>query len=320
MIFLVLFCHFIRRMYASWYFDVITRNLYGFVYLFHMPVFIFISGYFSKNNHSDNYYKKTISRCLIPYLLFDFIYSLIDSGGDIWGSLLGLTTPQWTMWFLLSLFFWRIIVKPFSMFKGAFFLSVLLSLYVGFTEMGSFLSLARTFSFFPYFLAGYLISEQSIEKVRSMKKAYALLCFAFAIVVLIVIQKLDVGFSALYMSSPYKDMSGIASVGVRFLLLVSGFLCIGGFLSIIPEKQSIVSIIGKNSILIYLVHSRIILALMMIPAIQMHNGLASIVFAAVFSAAICLLFGNDRIAGVYHSVIGHISNVFIKKESTPKEI
>ena len=151
MIFLVLFCHYIEKMYASWQDDLFTRYLYYFVYLFHMPVFIFISGYFSKKNNSDNYYKKTISNCLIPFLLFNLLYSLMGSRGNVLDSLLGFTYPQWTLWFLLSLFLWRVIVKPISLFKGAFFLSVLLSLYVGFTELGGFLSLARTFGFLPYF-------------------------------------------------------------------------------------------------------------------------------------------------------------------------
>ncbi|MBR6349503.1 MAG: acyltransferase family protein [Lachnospiraceae bacterium] len=314
MIFLVLFCHFIEKMYASWQDDVITRYLYYFIYLFHMPVFIFISGYFSKKNDSERYYKNTIGNCLIPYILFNFIYCLIGSRGDIWGSLLGFTYPQWTLWFLLSLFLWRVLIKPVSMIKGAFYLSILLSLYVGFTKLGGFLALARTFSFLPYFLAGYLLPEQYVEKVRSMKKIYACFAFALAVVSLLVIQRLGVGISALYMSVPYNGMSGIASIGIRLLILLTGFLCIGGFISIISEKHSIVSIIGKNSILIYLVHSGIIRAIMKISAIKINNGLVSIAFAAVFSVTICLLFGNEPIAKAYRFIIGSISNVLLKRE------
>ncbi len=318
MIFLVLLCHFIEKMYTSWQDDIITRYLYYFIYLFHMPVFIFISGFFSKKNDSDDYYKKTISNCLIPYILFNFLYRMMGSGGNVLTSLLGFTRPKWTLWFLVSLFLWRIFIKPISMFKGAFYLSVLLSLYVGFTELGKFLALARTFGFLPYFLAGYLIPEAYIENVRKLKKGYALFAFAFAAVSLLVIQKTGAEISALYMSTPYKDMSGSALPGVRLLILATGFICISGFILIASEKHSIITVMGKNSILIYLVHSGIIRVLVKNSPIQIHNGLTCIGFAVAFSVIICLLFGNDPVAGVYRSLISHISNGLIKKEPTPQ--
>ena len=318
MILLVLFCHYIEKMYPAWQDDSITRYLYYFVYLFHMPVFIFISGYFSKKNNSDDYYKKTISNCLIPYVLFNLLYCLVSSRGDIVNSLLQLPYPQWTLWFLLSLFLWRLLLRPVSMFRGAFLLSILLSLYIGFTEMGNFLSLARTFSFFPYFLAGYLIPEQAIEKVRSLNKAVILILFAFAVISLLLIQKLGVSISALYMSTPYMylGMSGMASVGVRIFLLVTGFICIMGFIALAPEKYSFLSLFGKNSVLIYLVHSGIIRFLMHVSAISVDNGLLSVCFAVVFSFAVCVLFGNEPVVKIYRSVIGYVSRVFVKNKKT----
>lgn len=314
MIFLVVFCHFIETMYASWQDDPVTRYLYCFIYLFHMPVFIFISGFFSKKNDTDDYYRKTISNCLIPYIIFNFLYCMMGTGGDVLQSLLGFTYPQWTLWFLLSLFIWRITVKPVSMFKGAFFLSVLLSLYVGFTELGGFLALARTFGFLPFFLAGYLIPEQYIGKIRSLKKVYALFALVFAVISLFVLQRSGAGIAVLYMSTPYDGMSPAASVGVRTLILATGFICIGGLILIVSEKHSIISVIGKNSILIYLVHSGIIRVLMHVSFIKIDNGPVSIVFAAVCAAAVCLLFGNDPVTKVYRYVIDLISNVVLKKK------
>ena len=179
--------------------------------------------------------------------------------------------------------------------------------------------MARTFSFFPFFIAGYLIPEHYIEKVRSMKKVYAFLAFALAIVSLLVIQKLGVGISALYMSRPYNGMSGIASIGIRLLIIATAFLCIGGFISLASEKHSMISVIGKNSILIYLVHSGLLLALTKVSALKIDNGLVCIAFAAVFSVTICLLFGNEPIARVYRSIIGCISNVLIKRDETQEK-
>lgn len=312
MIFLVLFCHFIEAMYASWQDDLVTRYLDFFIYLFHMPVFVFISGYFSKKCDSENYYKKTISNYLIPYLLFNFIYGLIDFGGSVGGSIAGILYPRWTLWFLLSLFMWKIMVKPFSMFKGAFWLSVLISLYVGFTGMEVFMSLSRTFCFFPFFLAGFLIPEQYIEKVRSLNKGYAVLALAFACGALILIQILGVEISALHMSLPYDKTSDIAPAGERLLILVTGFVCIAGLVMVITDKKCIISTIGKNSIIIFLIHSGIFRALIKAFPDSISNGRVCVGLAALFSAIVCLLFGNEFCARLYHAVMNRISSVLLK--------
>lgn len=314
MIFLVLIGHFIESMYASWQYDLVTRYLDFFIYLFHMPVFVFISGFFSKKNDSDRYYRKTMTNCLIPYLLFNFIYGLIDFNGSIGGSIAGILYPKWTLWFLLSLFMWRLMVKPFSMLKGAFWLSVLLSLYTGFTRMDVFMSLSRTFCFFPFFLGGYLIPEQFIEKIRSLNKIYAVFAFLFAVVSLIVIQSLGVEISALHMSIPYGGTTRIGSVGERLLILVTGFVCIAGFVLVISDKASIISMIGRNSIIVYLIHSGILRALIIAFPDNINNGSVCVGLAVVFSVIVCLLFGNEFSARVYHAIMARIIGLIMKHD------
>lgn len=318
MIFGVVFCHFIDALYLSWEDDPVTRYPYYFFCLFLMPVFIFVSGYFSKKSDSDEYYRKTISNCLIPYLLFDFIYGLFEFNGSVWGSAAAILYPRWTLWFLLSLFMWRIMVKPVSLIRGAFWLSVLFSLFVGFTEMGVFMSLSRTFGFFPFFLAGYLIPEQYIEKVRKMNKWNAAFALAFAVGSLFVIQSLEVDISALHMILPYEDTSSFVQAGERLLILVTGFVCIAGFVLVISDKKSIISMIGKNSIVIYLFHSRLLRVLMKIFPDNISNGLICIGLAAVFSVTVCLLLGNEYSARVYHTVMNFITGLFVKNSSQRK--
>lgn len=49
--------------------------IYVFIYLFHMPVFIFISGYFSKNLAKGR--STAVETFLVPYLLLNMVLSLI---------------------------------------------------------------------------------------------------------------------------------------------------------------------------------------------------------------------------------------------------
>ena len=48
---------------------IIPNAVYGFVYMFHMPLFSFVSGYFSKN--LDKCRRRAVPQYLIPYILFN---------------------------------------------------------------------------------------------------------------------------------------------------------------------------------------------------------------------------------------------------------
>ena len=52
-----------------------VKTAYLLIYSFHMPLFILISGYFTKNYNKAGYLQKTIATVLIPYFIFEVIYS-----------------------------------------------------------------------------------------------------------------------------------------------------------------------------------------------------------------------------------------------------
>src|SRR5690606_18416852 len=54
------------------------KPLYMLIYSFHMPLFILISGYFSKNYTSESYARKVITNLVLPYVIFETLYSLLD--------------------------------------------------------------------------------------------------------------------------------------------------------------------------------------------------------------------------------------------------
>jgi len=52
----------------------IGQGIVLFVYLFHMPLFLFVSGYLSKN--SEKRRKKALEDLFLPYVLFQFFVGL----------------------------------------------------------------------------------------------------------------------------------------------------------------------------------------------------------------------------------------------------
>ena len=50
--------------------------LYKTIYTFHMPAFILVSGYFAKGFYKKGYLAKIIKKLIIPYLIFQSIYTV----------------------------------------------------------------------------------------------------------------------------------------------------------------------------------------------------------------------------------------------------
>lgn len=66
LIFFVIFGHLIEYFAAG-------GILYRWIYSFHMPVFIFVSGYFAKFDP-----KKIVCNILVPYVLLQILYTAFD--------------------------------------------------------------------------------------------------------------------------------------------------------------------------------------------------------------------------------------------------
>ena len=74
LIFLVIFGHLVDKFADK---NTIYNILYIVIYSFHMPLFIFVSGYFSKN--VDKSRENAFVGCLVPYLIFNTIYLLVST-------------------------------------------------------------------------------------------------------------------------------------------------------------------------------------------------------------------------------------------------
>ena len=138
------------------------------IYSFHMPLFIFISGYFSK---SDAKPEKLLKTTIIPFIIFNTIW-MFTQGTAI--NKINFFKPIYVFWYLLSLFFWRVTVKYFDRVKAIVILAFIVGIYCGcIGEAERFFSISRTVSFFPYFILGYKFKKESSNH-RSFRNYYIL--------------------------------------------------------------------------------------------------------------------------------------------------
>lgn len=159
LIFLVVFGHLIQPLITE---SPVILTMYQFIYLFHMPAMILLTGFFAKGIGKLGYVSNLMRKLLLPYLLFQLIYSsyFYYTGSEGWDT--PLFYPHWSLWFLLSLFSWHILLIFFKKIPPFFgiFLAVILGLLVGYIDtIGHTYSISRTFVFFPFFLWRILVNK-----------------------------------------------------------------------------------------------------------------------------------------------------------------
>lgn len=70
--------------------------------MFHMPAFVFVSGYFSKSEHSRSFFP--MMNLLVAFILLNgfFILRGVFSAGGV----PSLVAPYFSAWYLLALIIW----------------------------------------------------------------------------------------------------------------------------------------------------------------------------------------------------------------------
>ncbi|MBU8878929.1 acyltransferase family protein [Bacillus sp. FJAT-29790] len=256
LIFLVVFGHLLRSFIED---SEIIYSLYKVIYTFHMPAFILVSGYFAKGLYKKGYISKIAKKLILPYLIFQVIYSVFyyflynKSAIEV-----DPLTPHWSLWFLISLFCWNMMLLLFAKYKAVYSISMalLLGLAVGYADwITNFLSLSRTFVFFPLFLIGYYMKKEDFYTLlKPQIRTVALIIFA--VVLLGFSLYPSINYEWLLGSKPYIEM-GSASISALFIRL--GFyslslIMVFCFFSFVPRKQYFFTDIGKYTLYVYLLH------------------------------------------------------------------
>lgn len=254
LIFLVVFGHLLERYINNM---SLIRYIYVLVYSFHMPLFVFISGYFSKNYEKCN--KRAVRDFLIPYAVFNVVWYMSYGGG-----LKSLYYPGWALWYMLCLFYWRFLLKYLLRFKAVAFISVLFGVCSGgiVSEYSAYLSLSRALSFLPFFLLGYHSNDVHLEKIKQINGSIVAIASIFILSFLIYFVKGNyIDYKFLYMSMPYKyfGLDFYQGVAFRVLFYVFSVICCLVVIWMTPSNKMFFSYIGSGTLMVYLLHTHVIL-------------------------------------------------------------
>lgn len=151
--------------------NIVNHCVMGIIYMFHMPLFILISGYLTNSPEQEppRVMWRRILDITVTLLIFHAIsvlWVVIDRGDYISAAM---SFPFGVLWYLLSVIYWRIMLyysPKWLRYRPIVYLALalLVSVLIGFTRLGNLLSIQRTLSFYPFFLLGYFYRQGMLNR------------------------------------------------------------------------------------------------------------------------------------------------------------
>lgn len=151
----------------------VFKSMFIWLYFFHMPLFIFISGFLSKRltQNKERTLQKSFEYFTL-YLIMKFSLSLVKSfctGKEIAFSLFSETSVPWYLFAMILMYLTSFALRNFNQ-KLVFGLFVVLALFVGYDkEVRDFFVLSRFIVFYPFFILGLNCTEATLKKLKSLK-------------------------------------------------------------------------------------------------------------------------------------------------------
>jgi len=243
--------------------------MYLFIYAFHVPVFVAVSGYFAKSGSPEpRQMYRLLTDIVLPYLIFETIWTTLRwvLGGKF---LLDYSTASWTLWFLLALVFWRISLPYLVLLRYPLSISIIISIGSGYISAidGTF-TLARTLGLLPFFVFGWKLRQWLVTDTwlnlragivwRWRAGAIALFGVLYVLIAVniealrtVQIRRFLV-YSEAYSTFNYEEFW---AGGVRLAVMTLAFALIVAFLMLIPRRTTWFSSLGGATMYIYLLHT-----------------------------------------------------------------
>ncbi|WP_333960777.1 acyltransferase family protein [Clostridium perfringens] len=328
LIFLVVLGHsleFIRKDYE------VARLLYVFIYEFHMPVFVFISGYLSKNVEKGR--RNAVRNFLTPFLLFNIIWNLITLVGPLFlrGEFTELPseqafsffTPGWALWYIFAMFLWKILLPDLLKFKNIFILSIIAGIFVKLSgEFGSYMALSRTITFAPFFLAGYYSSEEKLKRFRKftrfniLNKVPSILILIIGVLIaLIFVNYSNIADEFFWADRSYSNFNIEIFTGILLYIAVYiiGFAFVYVFINLMPENQTFLSKIGKNTLSVYFLHTYFIGSILGLTSL-MSSNYGKLLALIVGSLIVTFILSRDGVARFFNKFLNKFNRLLFIKE------
>jgi len=243
-----------------------ARGVYTWIYLFHMPFFVLISGYTARHYVGDfRQIRRIVSTLIVPYLIVETSLQLITRHYDGYPEHLMILSPQWLGWFLAALFIWRLTTPVWRALKYPITTAVVISLVAGLIEIPNVLALPKVLGLLPFYVIGLHFDRTtflSLGRTRNRIAAVLLLGSTFVLCQLFA-HPVSERFPTTWLlwKARYDELGSGAVEGllIRGVLLVAAFVLTLAALSLVPRGRSWTTALGGRTFYCYLLHGYVII-------------------------------------------------------------
>ncbi|WP_207645932.1 acyltransferase family protein [Ruminococcus flavefaciens] len=238
----------------------VSEGIVLFIYSFHMPLFVFVSGYFSKNLLKRR--NKAFAELLISYLLIQFMFGCLelilhrDSS-----AFTNLFYPHFGLWYLLALFLWRMLLPNLVKVRGIVWIALVLNIISGvFLGFDNTMAIQRTVAFLIYFLIGYYTDDVYLKKVRTLLPKWLARILLLVGAILMISGNLYLKKYSLFLNIFVHSRVSISLKTFYLEVLMYSFafvvaVIMGGLvLNALPEKNSLIERVGVDTMPLYALH------------------------------------------------------------------
>lgn len=234
-----------------------TNWAYDFLYFWHIPAFVLISGYLSKGMEWDRpHFKGLLFTLVVPYVLFEpaLYYYRVALGQREDGLLL--IHPHWAMWYLPVLFFWRL-GTPFLKRHWLWLPAAVVISLIGGLWSGQIFYFARVMGLLPFFVLGLHLKKRHLARLDDpwVKVAAVAALVGIALVARETDEWARTAF--LWYDAGYEDLKVEPATAAQARLAVMGIGALGAFsvLALVPRRSlGWFTRMGSATMVVYLFH------------------------------------------------------------------
>ncbi|OKP79090.1 fucose 4-O-acetylase [Paenibacillus helianthi] len=240
------------------------HSLYLWIFSFHMPLFVLVTGYFAGKSLTGAAGRKVLLQIGLQYLIFQTLYSALDVSvfrvSNIHHSFFA---PYLLLWFLASHACWRLLMLGMGRWSKAaqIIFAVTAGVAVGYLQLdGVWFSISRTFVYLPFFVIGYHFSFEALARIytKTVKIAAAAASVLLLLILGMLGSKLPLGW--LYGSMTYMQLdapewyAGVYRLGMYGLQLAASL----AFLGWVPYRLSRMTDWGRRTLYVFLLHGFVV--------------------------------------------------------------
>lgn len=243
-----------------------AHGVYTWIYSFHMPFFILISGYTARHYIGDfRQIRRIVSTLIVPYLLVETSLQFMTRHYDGEPKTLMILSPQWIGWFLAALFLWRITTPIWRALKYPITTSIAISLLAGLIEIPNVLALPKVLALLPFWVIGLHMNRELFMRLGDWR--IRIVSVVILISSFIICQLYSTEWTTRWLlwkdrySEAPLDAGPWDGMATRAGLLLVGAVLTFATLSLIPRARSFTTVLGGRTFYCYLLHGYVILFL-----------------------------------------------------------